>query len=928
MNAERWQKIKSIFDAAQELERTKRAKFLDGACGDDAELRGEIEKLLESFDEAESFMDKPAAAEVASMFEDKKTLLANHTTGDLSNEKLVAGTILASRYRIIGLLGKGGMGEVYQAEDIKLAQTVALKFLPDEFEKDSAALRRFHSEVRIARQVSHANVCRVFDIGEIEGRHFLSMEFVNGDDLSSLLRRIGRLPSDKAIEISRQLCVGLNAIHDAGILHRDFKPANIIIDGKGKARITDFGIAGIEAEIARDEMRVGTPAYMSPEQITGKEISQRSDIYALGLVLYEIFTGKQAFQSDSIPDLIRKHQTETPTNPSDFVKGIDPLVEKVIFQCLEKNAKDRPPSALQVAMALPGGNPLQVALEAGKTPSPEMVAAAPKKGALSPTIALTCLAATIALFAFVVLFSGAVKFHEWIPFKKSPEVLAERANSILQNLGYQSAAVDTDYGFAENSDYIDYANETDTSPNRWERLRSGQPAVVNFWYRQSPRYLEPLADVAVLSNDPPIDVSGMTKINLDTLGRLIEFQAVPAQVDEKSSPKQIDWSILFAEANLDFKNFSPTESQWTPPVFSDERRAWEGAHIDYPEFPVRVEAAAYQGKPVYFQVIAPWDKPVRQEESFVTTPVKAAGVILTIAFFIVLIAGVFLARYNLRQGRSDTKGAFKIALFVFIISVSARLLAADHIPVLSSELGIFFKTASFSLFNAAFVWLIYTALEPYVRRRWSDLIISWNRLLAGDFRDPLVGRDILIGGMLGVAHTFVIYLITLVPQWSGITTAPNLGTNILYLENFKYLWANFLMASVSGIFSAFGILLFLVLLVTIFRKQWLAKLVFWMLIFSILGLAFGSEGHWTALIATALIAAIIIVCIGRFGLLAMVSFQVFFDLSFHNAISANVSNWYFGNTIFAAIIILGLATYGFYISLAGQPIFSGKILEE
>ena len=226
------------------------------------------------------------------------------------------------------------MGEVFKAEDIKLNQTVALKFLPDKLEKDKSALERFHAEVRNARQVSHKNVCRVFDIGEIDGRHFLSMEFIDGDDLSSLLRRIGRLPSDKAIEISRQLCFGLAAIHEAGILHRDLKPANVIIDSRGKARITDFGIAGIEEELTGGEIRVGTPAYMSPEQITGKEVTPKSDIYSLGLLLYEIFTGKQTFQADSIDDLLRKQQTTAPTNPSEVLKDIDPMLKKLL-QCLE-----------------------------------------------------------------------------------------------------------------------------------------------------------------------------------------------------------------------------------------------------------------------------------------------------------------------------------------------------------------------------------------------------------------------------------------------------------------------------------------------------------------------------------------------------------------------------------------------------------------
>src|SRR5918995_2903489 len=141
----------------------------------------------------------------------------------IDDSRFAAGTILADRYRIVGLLGKGGMGEVYRADDLKLSQPVALKFLPDSYLSDGAALARFHREVRVARQVSHRNVCRVYDIGEIDGRHFLSMEFIKGEELSSFMRRIGRLPQDKAIQIARQICAGLAAAHDAGVLHRDLK---------------------------------------------------------------------------------------------------------------------------------------------------------------------------------------------------------------------------------------------------------------------------------------------------------------------------------------------------------------------------------------------------------------------------------------------------------------------------------------------------------------------------------------------------------------------------------------------------------------------------------------------------------------------------------------------------------------------------------
>src|SRR6185295_11278320 len=236
-----------------------------------------------------TLLNDPLGREATQRLEsDKPTPGKTPSFDSIDNARFVPGTILADRYRIVGLLGKGGMGEVYRADDLKLTQPVALKFLPDRFLSDGAALARFHREVRVARQVSHRNVCRVYDIGEVDGLPYLSMEFIKGEELSSLLHRIGRLPADKANEIARQLCAGLAAAHDRGVLHRDLKPANVMIDGDGNVRITDFGIAGLIEEIRHEDVRAGTPAYMSPEQLSGQELTIRSDISSLGLVLYEL----------------------------------------------------------------------------------------------------------------------------------------------------------------------------------------------------------------------------------------------------------------------------------------------------------------------------------------------------------------------------------------------------------------------------------------------------------------------------------------------------------------------------------------------------------------------------------------------------------------------------------------------------------------
>ena len=315
----------------------------------------------------------------------------------LRNGGFAPGTVLAERYRIVALLGRGGMGEVYRAEDLKLGNVVALKFLPASLQNDAAALAGFHAEVRNARQVSHPNVCRVYDIGEVNGQHFLTMEYIDGEDLASLLRRIGRLPPDKALETAHQICAGLAAAHDCGLLHRDLKPANIMLDGRGRVRITDFGLALSRDDATGRSETAGTPAYMAPEQIEKGEASVRSDIYSLGLVFYELFTGRLPYQATTPIEWRRAHLESSPRTPSSVVKDIDPVVESAILRCLQKDPAKRPSSVRQVAAAFPGGDPLAAALAAGETPSPEMVAASGETEGLRPVVAWVLLAGVIAV---------------------------------------------------------------------------------------------------------------------------------------------------------------------------------------------------------------------------------------------------------------------------------------------------------------------------------------------------------------------------------------------------------------------------------------------------------------------------------------------------------------------------------------------------
>lgn len=846
----------------------------------------------------------------------------------IDNARFAPGTTLAGRYRIVSLLGRGGMGEVYRADDLKLGQPVALKFLPETLSADGATLARFHREVRVARQVSHRNVCRVYDIGEIDGQHFLSMEFIKGEELSSLFRRIGRLPTDKAVEISRQLCAGLAAAHDNSVLHRDLKPANVMIDADGNVRILDFGLAGLEEEFREDELRAGTPAYMAPEQMSGQDVTIKSDIYSLGLVLYEVFTGKRAFEAGTLDELLRLRKKDaTPTTPSSIVKEIDPVVERVILRCLETDPKNRPASALQVAAALPGGDPLAAALAAGETPSPEMVAAAPKAGALRPVVAASLLASFLVLYALAAFFSDSVTLYSLAPLNKSPEVLEERAREVIRSIGYMDAPADSAYGINADRAYLQYVTETDQSRSRWNKLTGGQPSAFYFWYRQSPRALKSSSIEPIKPDDPPETFSGMARVLLDTEGRLRLFSAVPPQREE-SANNQVsmpDWSALFAEAGFNQANFQSVESTWIPQHAYDVRAAWDGAYPLQPEIKIHLEAAAYRGKPVYFEVINPWDQPGRQVQRQPSARDRALLIILIVIALLSMGGSALLALKNLRLGRGDRKGALRLALFFFAVQMMVYLFDAHHTWT-NTEFDLFFEHLKSGVLGALFLWLLYLALEPYVRRRWPEGIIGWTRLLAGDFRDPLVGRDILIGAVFGVLLIMNNYLSELLPKWLGLPPNPPFidGQKLLGMRHFMPEFAGLF---TSSLFISFILLFVLVLFVILLRRKWLAGLASWMVLSSVLVLAFGDVPPISRLFA--LTGALLFVgVLSRYGLLAMIAGGFIFHSWVFFPITTKLSAWWAADFIPVLIIYAALVGYAFYTSLAGQPLIRGKLLED
>ncbi len=840
--------------------------------------------------------------------------------------RFLPGTMLAGRYRIVALLGKGGMGEVYRAEDLKLGQPVALKFLPEGLKRDDARLQRFLNEVRTARQVAHRNVCRVYDVGEVDGHHFISMEYVDGEDLGSLLRRIGRLPRDKGLEIARQISFGLAAAHEAGVLHRDLKPSNVMIDGRGRARITDFGLASLGLEVRGEDAGLGTPAYMAPEQLAGQAATTRSDVYALGLVLYEVFTGKRPFEAATTAELRRLQTGSSPASPASMIGGLDPVVERVILRCLEPHPAHRPPSALAVTAALPGGDPLAAALAAGETPSPEMVAAAGEAGGLRVAAASILMGCLVVGLLVSVAAASRTRLNNRVPLDKAPEALADRAAEIVRRLGHDAPAADAAWGFEVLTEYLRYIRETDTSSHRWDRLASGRPPGIYFWYRQSPQHMVPVVEegyfAIVSQDDPPPVVPGMASAQLDTAGRLIAFQAIPPERDEpEGAAAEPDWSILFALAGLEEGRFAPVEPAWVPPVYCDRRAAWEGADPKRPSEIYRIEAGAYRGRTVSFRILGPW---VGRAGTGSTRPSTGPPPGFNLALILAILGAILLARHNLRLGRGDRAGAFKVAAYFFLVHMIVWAVWVDHVPDLDDEWRIFTTTAGWSLFNAVILWLFYLALEPLVRRRWPEAIISWSRVLTGRFRDPLVGRDILIGVLLGTAALATASLAPLLPSWIGLPASQPARFDTTHLQGARWTIGQILDRHIHAILDVMMVLVLLLILRLLLRKQWLAAGALAIVLTAIFGSELGSKGENPAISfsVAAIITSIAVFALIRFGLLAATAFAFCFPLIDGLPITTDPSAWYLWTPAIAILAVLGLAVYGFNTSLAGRPLWT------
>lgn len=812
------------------------------------------------------------------------------------------GTVLTGRFRIVGLLGRGGMGEVYQAEDLTLHQAVALKFLPEAVEGDPECLARMLDEVRAARQVTHPNVCRVHDIMTVDGRHFLSMELIDGEDLASLLRRVGRLTREKGLQIARQVTAALVAVHARGILHRDLKPANVMIDGRGEVRLTDFGLAVMAGGTEPGEL-AGTPTYMSPELFAGGKATVQSDLYALGLLLYEIFTRRRAFEEGTLAELAKRHQDLDPTPPHQIIPDLGPEVERTILGCLAKDPARRPTSALAVLGSLPGGDPLAALVAAGETPSPQVVADAGGEGALRPAMAWTWFALLALLMPLTVWMMDRTSILRYVNFEKPPAVLVERARQVLTRLGHDAPIVDSAYRFQYVPSVL---QETlgDPSPQRLGTLAEARPPLVEFQYRVAS---EPLIsqdpDRIVTLADPAPIRAGMATVRLDTQGRLLHYRAVPPRgVEER--PRAMDWGAVLAEASLDASQLQPTKPVLYPGVYATSTAAWT-------QGPLRFEAAERNGRLAWFTTLGTRDLPTVAPKPIRTSLSEA----ILIAFFdvFILVVPLVLAYRNWRRGRIDLPGANRLGAFSLACYFLYFSILAHHGGELAWELYGFNMLLSVLILGTLEIWLCYLAVEPLVRRRWPDSLISWTRILAGRYRDPRVGRDLLIGLALGWGSVLLRALghllggqpfSTAFLPADGVLSA--LGLTLVHPAD----------AINYALFTA--VVFFFLRLLT--RRLW-AAVPLMVITCSLVSVAVMGQGN--SLLADYMVCGLwILMAVAlmvRLGIFALLAF--FLPIALSNfPMNTHLGSWYATATLFVIAVHGALGVFGLVTSVGSQPL--------
>ena len=839
-----------------------------------------------------------------------------------SAERFLPGAIVTQRYRIRGRIGVGGMGEVYHADDLRLGVAVALKFLNLASAGDPARLQALVDEVRVARQVAHPNVCRVYDIGEVDGLPFLTMEFIDGEDLASLLLRIGRLPAPKLVELAHQLCAGLAAAHQAGIVHRDLKPANIMVDGRGIARIADFGIA-VPAGTPTEGEVSGTPAYMAPEQRRAEAPTPASDFYALGLILYEAAVGARYVER---PD----GEVSLP--------GIHVALARGISWCLENDPDKRPKSALEISALLPGGDLLAATLEAGGTPSPELVAVSGDSRGLRGRAAVGLLALAVAGLVTVIWLAGIAQIVNRVPLTKPPAVLVDRAREVLERVAPGVSLRHEAWDFGYDDPAFEAAVAERKGSGYWRTLRDRRPPPVVFWYRTSPHVIAPPDLTGNLYWDvPPINLPGMSLVILDVEGRLLRLRTVPAEVEggfgsgsgagaevhAGDSASIMLWPALLRMAGLEPDSLRETAPLETPPSYATERRAWVGAWPGGGSA-VRIEGSALAGQPIEFRAGVP-DRAKTIEAMKVAAPSIVGGYIEFGLYIAAMLASAWLGFRNSRLGRVDRRGATRLASLLAGLEVIGWIVGGPHVASLYGEWNAFLAALGSALRTGATAWVLYVALEPHVRRKIPRSVITWNRILSGRFLDPVVGRDLLIGVLAGEFFILLFYLDKAIPEWLGLPPVAHLVTP--YLTPLSGLGPKLFMVTAVigyGIERSMVYLVVLLVLVLLLRRTAWAGVAFVVLYAGMFSLRAGSPFSLSPALGILGVAGLAVL-LTRYGLVAAAVAVGLGWAAQAGPVVSDLSSWAAGVTGVLVLLVMAPAIFGAWVGSRGEAWRPGRV---
>jgi hypothetical protein len=523
--------------------------------------------------------------------------------------------------------------------------------------------------------------------------------------------------------------------------------------------------------------------------------------------------------------------------------------------------------------------------------------------------------------AGIIALSPQVRSLSLVPLQRSPEVLADRAEAMLPSLGVPGSPAEVHFGLDDNSAYENRLDASGRSAELAFRSAARRYPGIAFWYRRSPLPLVPRG-LRATREDPALQAPGEVTMQLDPEGRLYRFERVPPGFLPAGSPRPPDWTALFTAAGLDPKRFSPAAPQWISSAYVDSRAAWVGSWTEppHPPLPVRVEAGSLRGTPIYFRLIEPWELagPSKIERRFEIGRALYNGFFVVVAFLALL-----LAARNVRLGRADTSWALRLGGFIF----GAWLLISALSAVSFTAGAAFWQRAlGDSLRKAGMVVLCYLSLEPALRRHRPERIVSWIRLLSGNLRDPLVGRDVLMGTLLGSAMGFVIFGQMALGHRAG-------GDNWFFVKLDRLQGASGFLGGLLGdlmisLLTTLSFLVFLTALRSVLRSASLSLAVCWAMATTVLVLRFSAGPLAISIPLIGLACALFVLAWARFGLLTGVVHYLTLLLSMDYPMTGEVSVWYGWLGIFALVSILGLATYGCLAATAGQPWLRGSLLED